>query len=72
MPPNGWNEWSVHVKEELKRLNTCYEGMRDTLNQVRIDIATLKVKAGIWGGIGALIPIIGAVLIWAIKEHLSK
>jgi len=50
---NGWNEWSRHVLSELERLNTCYNNLDEKLDGVKIDVATLKVKASMWGGIGA-------------------
>lgn len=60
---DGWEEWSRYVLKELERLNSCYEGMNKRLTKMLVEITTLKVKAGMWGAIGALIPIISFVLI---------
>lgn len=57
MPPNGWNEWSKYVLKELERLSDCYEGIRGDITDIKTEIATLKVKAGIWGAVGAMVPI---------------
>ena len=58
MAPNDWSGWSNHVLAELSRLNRCYESLRDDIEKARIEIAGLKVKAGVWGAVGALIPVV--------------
>lgn len=58
MPENGWGEWSKHVLKELERLNDCYGGLQKEVQKVRIEIAMLKVKSGIWGGLAGLIPVV--------------
>ena len=68
MPPNGWDEWSKFVLSELKRLSMAYEGLRETSEGIRIEIAKLKVKAGIWGAIGGAIPVIVMMFLWWIKS----
>lgn len=61
MPPDGWEEWSRFILEELKRLSTAYERLNtkweEEITLMKTEIAILKVKSGIWGFIG------GAVLI---------
>ena len=32
------------------------------------EVATLKVKSGVWGAAGALIPIIGATIVWLLMK----
>lgn len=59
---DGWTEWSKYVLKELERLNGCYEGLRMDVNAISTEIATLKVKAGIWGLVGATIPAIAVIL----------
>lgn len=56
-PNDGWNEWSRYVLRELERLNDCYEGVRQELSEIKTEIAMLKVKAGVWGAVGALVPV---------------
>ena len=55
---NGWGEWSKHVLKELERLNGEIRGLNDACKKIQIDIAMLQVKSGLWGALGALIPII--------------
>jgi len=65
---NGWEVWSKHIQSELERLNTSYENLhRDLIisqrqaakeiSLVRVEIAMLKVKSGVWGAAGAMIPV---------------
>ena len=60
---DGWNEWSRHVLKELERLNTCYEQLLEQQGQIRIAIAMLKVKSGIWGFAAGLLPSL-AIFVW--------
>lgn len=58
---NGWEEWSKYVLKELERLNEAEEHIKKDISKIKISLATLetemKLKAGIWGTIGAAIPI---------------
>lgn len=65
LTPNddGWTEWSRYVLKELERLSKAYEGIRADVMLIRTELATLKVRAGIWGAIGAAIPIAIVLLI---------
>jgi len=74
MPPdgNGWNEWKQHVLAVLDELKSSNESMKDRIDsmhievldriaEINIEIAGLKVKSGVWGVIGGIIPV--AILI---------
>ena len=65
---NGWDEWSKHVLMELERLNTCMMNIDNDLRKLSIEIAMLKVKAGVWGVIGGSIPAIVALAYFLIKS----
>lgn len=52
---NGWNQHQIYVIKELERLNSNYELLSKEVQQVREDIATLKVKSGVWGAVGAAV-----------------
>jgi hypothetical protein len=64
MTGNNWNEWQNHVLIELTRLNDNVEHIKDKNDEDHKDIfasiATLKVKAGVWGALAGIIP--GSVL----------
>ncbi len=65
---NGWNEWSRHVLAELKRQNDAIENIEKNLGKISIDIAMLQVKAGVWGAIAGMIPVIIALIVMSLKK----
>ncbi len=65
---SGWNEWSHHVLQELKRLDGNIEKMSQKLNEMSISIAELKIKAGMWGAVGAMV----SVAVIALLEKFVK
>ena len=60
---DGWNQWAKHVLLELERLDKCISTTKKEMISVRIEIASLQVKAGIWGMAGATIPVAIALII---------
>ena len=40
---DGWNEWSRHVLQELKRLNEGQEGIREEISSVKSGLSQLPV-----------------------------
>jgi VIT1/CCC1 family predicted Fe2+/Mn2+ transporter len=61
VPENDWNRMAVHVQAELQRLADAQEKLANELTTFRIEVkselATLKVKAGVWGLVGAAFPV---------------
>lgn len=64
---SSWKEWSKYVLKELERLNTCYERLDDRLDTVASEIAMLRVKAGVWGLAGGIIPLAIIIILWLVK-----
>lgn len=63
---NGWDEWGKHVLTELGRLKDEIQGMRRDQCDIGKQLAALKVKSGVWGGLGALVTIALLLLVqWA-------
>ena len=71
---NGWHEHKQLVLRELERLtqeirherNNYKQGMSgvyERLIDVEKEIATLKVRCGIWGLMGGLIPAMTALML---------
>ena len=62
----GWNEYEKHVLFELKRLGDGQDTMKKDINTIATNLATtqmeLKIKAGIWGAIGAMVPTVIALI----------
>ena len=61
---NGWSKYEKMVIDKLDDHDDKFNGIEDKLTQIQVDIATLKVKAGVWGGIGGLIPAIIAIVMF--------
>ena len=61
---NGWSKYEKMVIDKLDDHDDKFSGSADKLTQIQVDIATLKVKAGVWGGIGGLIPVIIAIVMF--------
>lgn len=59
--------WAGHVRDELRSLNEKVDKIRDRIEQISVDIGMLKVKAGVWGLIGGIIPVTVWFLVWLIK-----
>lgn len=55
---DGWDQWAKFVLKELERLNTNYEALRKEVSKIHTEVATLKVKAGLWGALGAAVPVL--------------
>ncbi len=61
---NGWSKYEKMVIDKLDDHDDKFNGIESKLTQIQVDIATLKVKAGIWGGIGGLIPVVIAIVMF--------
>ena len=63
---NGWNQYQKLVMDKLDEHNEKFTNIESKLTQIQVDIATLKVKAGVWGGVAGLVPVVlGLVLFFA-------
>ncbi len=67
MSDNGWDEWRKFVLMELKRSNKSHESTGQRLEVISKDIVALKVKAGVWGLVGGLIPVALLLALWLLK-----
>jgi hypothetical protein len=53
---NGWSAYEKLVMSKLETLEERVDGIDDKLTLVRIDVAGLKIRAGIWGATAGMIP----------------
>lgn len=64
----SWDQYQKLVLAELKRLNawcSSIDKKQDKFSNQLIETKTeLKIKAGVWGAMGAAIPAVGALIIW--------
>ena len=61
---NGWGQYQKLVMDKLSEHDEKFGSIDNKLTQIQVDIATLKVKAGVWGGIAGLIPVIVAIVMF--------
>ena len=67
---NGWSRYEKMVMEKLDDHDDKFGLIENKLTQIQVDIATLKVKAGVWGGIAGLVPVVlGLVLFFVTKAQ---
>lgn len=63
---NGVGDWSEYqrlVMSELKQLREDVAGGRREVADLRVEMTTLKVKAGLWGMVSGAIPAAVAILL---------
>ena len=61
---NGWAQYQKLVMEKLEMHDGKFSNIDSKLTQIQVDIATLKVKAGVWGGIAGLVPVVLALVLF--------
>jgi hypothetical protein len=62
VPENGWLEWGKHVLAELTRQNDAIERVEKEISKLHVEIATLKMKSGLWGATAGAIPVVVALI----------
>lgn len=60
---DGWSAYEKLVLDKLDSLEHGLEDLRGEVVGVRIDVATLKVKAGIWGAAFGMVPALVTALV---------
>ena len=53
---NGWDQYQKLVIDKLGEHDEKFTSIESKLMKIQGDLATLKVKAGIWGGLSGMIP----------------
>jgi len=65
---DSWSKYEKMVIDKLDDHDSKFGLIENKLTQIQVDIATLKVKAGVWGGIAGLVPVVlGLVLFYVTK-----
>lgn len=71
-----WSEYKLLVLDHIERLSAQVRNLEtkmdafraDDIANVKVEIALLKLKAGLWGGISGLVPSALAALIWYLSR----
>lgn len=66
----SWYEWRRHLLAELERqakaindVNSKIDNyMGSDMSKMKVDIAMLQVKSGMWGAVAAIVVVIGTIL----------
>ena len=69
---NGWSQYQKLVMDKLGAHDDKFGSIDSKLTQIQVDIATLKVKAGVWGGIAGLIPVVVAIVMFYVTQTGGK
>lgn len=67
MEKDNWETWSNFVLKELERLNRNQEDANKQMTEIKGQIIQLQVRAGLWGGLGGLIPIAIVIILKLLK-----
>ena len=65
---DGWSKYEKMVIDKLDEHNNKFNEIESKLTQIQVDIATLKVKAGIWGGIAGLVPVVLGLVLFFVTQ----
>lgn len=65
---NSWNIWKELILSDLKELKVDQKTMLVDIVTIKTEMATLKVKSGIWGALAGLIPVILFLMGWIVLK----
>jgi len=65
---NNWSEYQKLVLAELERHGSLISDIDGKISDIRVEIAMLKVKSGVWGAAAGLV----SVLVFLLYQMLSK
>ena len=65
---NGWTQYQKLVLAELERLSESQKSVLDEVSKLKVEIAMLQVKSGVWGILGGLIPVLILILLDSLRK----
>lgn len=65
---NGFSEYKQLILSELKTLREENKETRKSVDALKVDMAMMKVKAGIWGFAGSALPVVAYLLFEMMKK----
>jgi hypothetical protein len=76
-PSDGWDEYRRLVLGEITRISNALDTMNaklerfhnDEIAQLKVDIAMLQVKSGVWGAAAGVIVMLGALFLKYLTGH---
>lgn len=68
---NGWTQYQKLVLAELERLGDEYKEIKNTLSEIQLEIAMLKVKSGLWGALAGVVTVLTGIAIRYLSSNKS-
>ena len=76
---DDWQEWKNVILIDLKdlksgaievrkKLESDHNTLMTELRKVHIELATLKIKASVWGAVAGMVPTIAALMFWLVSK----
>ena len=72
MTTESWDQYQKLVIDKLNEHDSKFMVLENKLTRIQIDIATLKVKAGVWGGIAGLVPVVLGIVLFFVTQTDGK
>ncbi len=63
-----WREYQKLVLSELRRHNEFLEECDKSINGIKLELAMLNVKSGVWGLLGGIIPVLILIALDLLKK----
>lgn len=67
METNGWGEYKREVLYRLVELKEDLEALSERIGKIESEIVNMKIKSGLWGALGASLPI-ALGIIWQLVK----
>lgn len=75
-PSDGWEEYKRLVLDKLDDLERQFDQQFKVLNEqvtlLRIEVAVLKLRSGLWGGLAGAVTVGVPLLIWVVVHFLRE
>ena len=72
MTTESWDQYQKLVIDKLNEHDSKFMILENKLTRIQIDIATLKVKAGVWGGVAGLVPVVLGIVLFFVTQTSGK
>lgn len=63
-----WSDWGNHVLAELMRLNKNFESIQESNTKMKIEIAMLNVRSGVYGVVGGALAVVPTLFYFWMKQ----
>jgi hypothetical protein len=61
MTDDSWGEYRRLVLSELERVDRSIRALHADVTTIKSEVTALKIKSGVWGLLGGLIPVVVAI-----------